>query len=306
MIGTFMNKLLITGGSGLVGSEFSQGVKLSSKDGDLTNFNETQKLFEKYKPNYVVHTAARVGGVGANINYAGDFFKENILINTNVLEAAKNTGVKRLVSFMSTCIFPDRVKYPLREEYLHLGEPHKSNFAYAYAKRMLDIQNRAYNKQFGIDYFSVIPTNIYGLNDNYNLQNSHVAPALIHKCYLAMKNKTNLEVWGSGKPLREFVFARDVAKICELLLKNYQGNDPVIISNSDEISIKDLVELICDIFKFQGKIIWLSDKPDGQYRKPTDTGKLKSILPCFEFTKIEDGLRETIEYFIENYESVRR
>jgi GDP-L-fucose synthase len=178
--------------------------------------------------------------------------------------------------------------------------------AYAYAKRMMDVQNRAYNKQFGTKYFSVIPTNVYGPNDNHNLDNSHVVPALIHKCYLAKQNNTNLEVWGSGSPLREFVFARDVARICEQLLEKYDNTDPIIISNSQEISIKSLVELICDIFKFNGRIIWISDNPDGQYRKPTDNSKLRSVLPDFNFTPIEVGLTETIEHFQQNYHKVRK
>jgi GDP-L-fucose synthase len=301
-----MCELMITGGTGLIGSEFSRGVKLSRNDCDLTLSADVNDIFSKHQPDYVIHTAARVGGVGANMEYVGDFFRENILINTNVIEAAKNAKVKKMISFLSTCIFPDDARYPLREEYLHLGEPHGSNFGYAYAKRMIDVQSRAYNKQFGTNFMSVIPTNVYGPNDNFNLKSGHVVPSLIHKCYLAKINNTDLEVWGTGTPLREFVFSRDVARICEMLLLAYDSADPIIISNSNEISIKDLVVLICDIFQFRGNVIWRSEFPDGQFRKPTDNSKLKNTIPDFQFTSIEQGLAESIEHFINNYDSVRK
>jgi GDP-L-fucose synthase len=301
-----MNKLLITGGTGLIGSEFSYGTKLSSKDCNLIDYQNVEELFEKEQPEYVIHTAARVGGVKANTDYAGDFFRENILINTNVLEAAKNVKVKKLIAFLSTCIFPDKTTYPLKEEYLHLGEPHSSNFGYAFAKRMVDVQIRAYNQQFGTNFLSVIPTNVYGPKDNFNLNSGHVIPALIHKCYLAKKNNTPLEVWGSGSPLREFIFSKDVARICEELLVTYNSSDPIILSTSEEISIRDVVLLICDIFKFQGKIVWRSEFPDGQFRKPTDNTRLKEVLPNFKFTSMSVGLEESINYFVENYNIVRK
>jgi GDP-L-fucose synthase len=301
-----MNKLLITGGTGLIGSEFSYGTKLSSKDCNLIDYQNVEELFEKEQPEYVIHTAARVGGVKANTDYAGDFFRENILINTNVLEAAKNVKVKKLIAFLSTCIFPDKTTYPLKEEYLHLGEPHSSNFGYAFAKRMVDVQIRAYNQQFGTNFLSVIPTNVYGPKDNFNLNSGHVIPALIHKCYLAKKNNTPLEVWGSGSPLREFIFSKDVARICEELLVTYNSSEPIILSTSEEISIRDVVLLICDIFKFQGKIVWRSEFPDGQFRKPTDNTRLKEVLPNFKFTSMSVGLEESINYFVENYNIVRK
>ena len=170
------NKVLITGGTGLVGSSISQGIKLSSKDGDLRDLDKTLEIFDKHKPNKVIHCAGRVGGLGGNMNYKGEFFYDNIMMNTNVIEAARRTGVERLVCFLSTCVFPDDVEYPLTEEKVHLGEPHFSNYPYAYAKRMADIQIRAYREQYGIEYVSVIPTNIYGPHDNFNIETGHVLP----------------------------------------------------------------------------------------------------------------------------------
>ena len=300
------NKVLITGGTGLVGSSISQGIKLSSKDGDLRDLDKTLEIFDKHKPNKVIHCAGRVGGLGGNMNYKGEFFYDNIMMNTNVIEAARRTGVERLVCFLSTCVFPDDVEYPLTEEKVHLGEPHFSNYPYAYAKRMADIQIRAYREQYGIEYVSVIPTNIYGPHDNFNIETGHVLPSLIHKCYLAQQNNTDFVIWGTGKPLREFIFSKDIAKLTEWVLDNYTDEQPIIFSTSDAVTIKDVVDLIVEFMNFKGNVVWDRDKPDGQYRKPSSTAKLESLIPDYEFTSVEDGLKETVEWFHSNYESLRK
>ena len=300
------NKVLITGGTGLVGSSISQGIKLSSKDGDLRDLDKTLEIFDKHKPNKVIHCAGRVGGLGGNMNYKGEFFYDNIMMNTNVIEAARRTGVERLVCFLSTCVFPDDVEYPLTEEKVHLGEPHFSNYPYAYAKRMADIQIRAYRAQYGIEYVSVIPTNIYGPHDNFNIETGHVLPSLIHKCYLAQQNNTDFVIWGTGKPLREFIFSKDIAKLTEWVLDNYTDEQPIIFSTSDAVTIKDVVDLIVEYMNFKGNVVWDRDKPDGQYRKPSSTAKLESLIPDYEFTSVEDGLKETVEWFHSNYESLRK
>jgi GDP-L-fucose synthase len=236
----------------------------------------------------------------------GQFFYDNIMINTNVIESARVNGIKNLVSFLSTCIFPDNVEYPLTESKIHLGPPHFSNDAYAYAKRMVDIQIRAYREQYGLNYKSVIPTNIYGFNDNYNIENGHVIPSLIHKCYLARENKTDFEIWGTGKPLREFIFSKDVAKLTEWVLENYNESEPIILSTSEEISIKNVVDIIVELMNFKGNVKWNTDKPDGQFRKPSDNSKIKSYLPDFKFTPLYEGLKYTIDYFEKNYNIVRK
>ena len=299
--------ILVTGGNGLVGSEFigDHYYKPTSKQYDLVDRDSTYRLMLK-KFDSVIHCAAKVGGVGANMNYKGEFFYDNIMMNTNVIEGARLTGVKNLVAFLSTCIFPDKVDYPLTENKIHLGPPHFSNDAYAYAKRMTDVQIRSYNEQYGLNYKSVIPTNIYGPNDNYNIQNGHVIPSLIHKCYLARENKTPLTIWGTGNPLREFIFSKDVAKLTEWVLHNYTENEPIILSTSEEISIKDIVGIIVEIMNFKGEINFDVSKPDGQFRKSSDNSKIKNYLPNFEFTPIYDGLRETIEYFEKNYNVIRK
>ena len=323
-------KTLLTGSEGLVGSTIDAQVRVCGRKPPLPGYKEygrrwvdlripkdTLSLFHETKPTHVIHCAARVGGLAANINHMGEFFYDNMMINLNVLEAARRAKVKKVVSFMSTCIFPDDVEYPITEDKLHLGEPHPSNYGYSYAKRMVEVQSRAYNEQYGIsvsgsdvtfntNYITVAPTNIYGPKDNFELENSHVLPALIHKCYLAKKHNTPFVVWGSGKPLREFIYSEDVGELTQILLEEYGESSPVILSTSEEHSIRDIVIAIADAVDFQGHIIYDDTKPDGQYRKPTCNDKLMSIVPGYKFTPLEEGIQKTVDWFIENYENCRK
>jgi GDP-L-fucose synthase len=302
------NKILVTGGYGLVGSEFIKPnfIPLSSSDADLRIRKDVDNVFNTIKFDSVIHCAGKVGGLGGNMNNKGQFFYDNIMINTNVIESARVNGIKKLVAFLSTCVFPNQVDYPLTESKIHMGPPHFSNDAYAYAKRMADVQIRAYKEQYGLNYKSVIPTNIYGPNDNYNIDNGHVIPSLIHKCFLARENNTDFTIWGTGTPLREFIFSRDVAKLTEWVLDNYEENEPIILSTSEEISIKDVVGIITELMNFKGNIKWDSSKPDGQFKKPSDNSKIKTYLPDFKFTPLYNGLKETIEYFEKNYNIIRK
>lgn len=300
-------KIVITGGSGLVGSAFKNANKFNSKNLNLFNYEKSFNKIKASKPGAVIHCAAKVGGLYNNMKYPADFFDENISINTNILKISKNLGIKKFIGFLSTCIFPDDIGRPYKESDLHFGPPHHSNFAYAYAKRMLDIQVRSYNQQFGLNYFNVIPTNIYGPNDNFNIENGHVIPALIHKVYLAKKNNTPLVVYGSGIAIREFIFSKDLSTICLKLLDQYDRNDPIIISNSkEEISIKDVVDLIVEISNFKGKVIFDKTKSDGQLIKKTNNSKLESVIGNYNYTPIEKGLSETINWFFNNYEMARK
>jgi GDP-L-fucose synthase len=301
------NKILVTGGHGLVGSEFvgKQYYKPTSKEYDLRDTHQVSRLMSENFDS-VIHAAGRVGGLGGNMNHKGEFFYDNIMINTNIIEGARLTGVKNLVAFLSTCVFPNEIEYPLTEKKIHLGPPHFSNDAYAYTKRMVDVQIQAYREQYGLNYKSVIPTNIYGPNDNYNIVNGHVVPSLIHKCYKARENKTSLSIWGSGSPLREFIFSKDVSELTKWVLENYNENEPVILSTSEEISIRDVVGVIVELMNFKGEVIFDSTKPDGQYRKPSDNSKIKAYLPSFQFTPIYEGLKETINYFENHYDFLRK
>ncbi len=303
-----MGRILVTGGNGLVGRCFEgdKFIKVSSSEYDLTDPSQVRKMFFDIKPESVIHCAAKVGGLKANMTQKGDFFYQNIMMNTNVIEEAKNNQVEKLVCFLSTCVFPDDVEYPLSPEKIHLGKPHFSNDAYAYAKRMADVQIQAYREQYGLNYFSVVPTNIYGPGDNYSLENGHVVPTLIHKFYLAKKNNQDVRIWGSGSPLREFIYSKDVADLTENLLKSYTGKDPVILSTSQEYSIKELASLIGELMEFEGDVIYESDKPDGQMRKPSDNSFVKSNFPDFHFTSLRLGLRRSIDWFIDHYPNIRK
>jgi len=298
---------VVTGGNGLVGSQFGSTYhKLSRKDADFTRRDETVALFKKLAPETVIHTAAKVGGLYSNIQSPADYFEQNQYINTHILEACHLSGVKKVVAFLSTCIFPDAVEYPLTEEKIHSGPPHHSNYGYAYAKRMLEVGIQTHNQQYGTRYFCVIPTNIYGTHDNFSLEEGHVIPALIHKVYLARENKTALQVPGDGSALREFVFARDVAHIVDRLLTEYNGTAPLIISSGYEISILQILEMITELMNYRGKVAWQKHLPNGQHRKPSDISKLKSVLPDIKLTEIYDGLKETIHWFETNYPHVRK
>jgi len=303
-------KAIITGGSGLLGSELCRlspgSLSLSSKDYDLTEASHL-RLSLNGKFDTVIHCAARVGGVKANTDYVADFFDDNIKMNMSVLEACKHDGLK-LVSVLSTCIYPDAsyVKYPLTEDQLHMGPPHSSNFGYAYAKRMLEVQGRAYHQQFGSNVISVIPNNLYGPNDNYDIDSGHVIPALIRKFHEAMINgKREVIVWGTGQPLREFTFARDAAKIILWLAEHYNKVDPVNIGCTDAITIKNLALIIAEIIGFEGYITFDSSKQDGQFQKPSSNEKLRSLGWTGEYTSLRDGLQETIKSFQNRYPNIR-
>lgn len=286
-----MTKILVTGSDGLVGHALkvvakSKKIKdiyfASRKDGDLVDFKSVDKLFKRIKPDQVIHLAAEVGGIGGNMMHSGEYFRNNVLINVNVLECARIHKVKKLISFMSTCVFPDKIKYPLKVENLHNGTPHPSNFGYAYAKRMLEVQSSAYRKEWGCNFIVLIPTNVYGENDNWSINDGHVIPSLIHKLYLAKRDSKPFHVWGSGKPLREFVYSQDIAKLVFWALSHYDSDLPLILTNSKETNIKELVTIVSKLMKYKGEVIYDSDKPDGQYRKPSDSSHLKELNPGFE------------------------
>jgi len=306
-----MSSILVTGGTGMIGNALQnilkdKGIYLSSKDCDLTDLNQTMKTFEKYKPEYVIHLAAKVGGVAANMNYLGDFYRENILINTNVLEASRILNVRKVVSLLSTCVYPDKCEYPLVEKRVHSGPPHHTNYAYAYAKRMLDVQSRAYRDQYGCNFVTAVPNNLFGKHDNYDLENSHVIPAMIRKFHEANQSNSDVILWGTGNPLREFTYSEDLARIIILLLENYNNKEPINVGNTKEISIKQVANMIAEIMNFKGKIIWDSTKPDGQKRKPSDCSKLKKQGWIQEmYTDHKTALFETCKWTIKNYPNLR-
>jgi GDP-L-fucose synthase len=314
-------KVLVTGGTGLVGSAIKkykpEWIYLGSKDGDLTNFETVKIILQKYKPDAIIHLAANVGGLFKNISNRLEMFNSNIIINYNVLENAYNQGIKRVICCLSTCIFPDGLNRVLTEKDLHLGEPHNSNYGYAYAKRIMEVQCRLYN-QSGADFYyqCIIPTNIYGPNDNFNLENSHVIPGLIYKAYNYSCSNNNLEpfiILGTGLPKRQFIYSYDLAKIIiDLLVHNI--TEPLLICSSPEsgeVSILDVAKIIATHFNITTVKTEISEEEhgpvrDGQKIKTCSPSKLLKIMPNLELTDLETGIADTVKWFLDTYPHIRK
>lgn len=300
-------KYFITGASGLLGSEIVTSLgedRVCKKSFDRIDLRAQQP---KSDAKTWIHCAARVGGIKANSTRPAEFFDDNMLMNMNVVRSAASQGVK-LVSVLSTCIYPDNMPelYPMKESSLHLGPPPATNAAYAFSKRMLEYQSRAYRQQYGCNFVSVIPNNLYGVNDNYDLDSGHVIPALIRKFYEAkIFGYDHVDIWGSGKPLREFTFASDAAEIILWLAENYDGADPVNIGNPEPISIMALAHMIAEEVGYEGGGNFDRSKPDGQYQKPSSNERLLDLGCNIQYTPLREGLKETIKSFQDRYPNVR-
>jgi GDP-L-fucose synthase len=303
--------LLITGGSGLVGNGIKnisnkypnyEFIYISSKDYNLSLMEDTIKMFENLKPTYVIHLAACVGGLYKNMNNKVEMLEKNLMINYNVVKCCHDYKVKKLIACLSTCIFPDKVTYPINENMLHDGPPHHSNDAYAYAKRMLHIQCKAYRENFGDNFVCITPTNIYGHHDNFDLENGHVLPVLIHKCFLAKKEGIDFVVRGTGSPLRQFIYSEDLGNLIMWTLENY-NDDNIILSvpENHEISILDLAKIIAENFDYLDKLVFDPSYSDGQYKKTVSADKIIGLIDNFKFTDIKSGIKKTVEWFIKNY-----
>lgn len=296
---------LITGGRGLVGSCFDWGIKPNRAEMDLTDYRSVSFCIRHHGITDIIHLAAKVGGVKANNDNQYDFFTENLLMNANIISAVKEHGLKKATFVLSTCVFPHAVQYPVDVSALHCGEPHPTNYGYAYAKRMLEVGARTLREK-GITVRCVIPCNIYGKNDNYDLVNGHVIPSLVHKCFLAIQNDTPFEIWGSGKAEREFVYASDIAKAIELIHQDERTiPDSVIVNSGNSHTIETVARLIAQHMGFNGKMVFDSSKPEGILRKPT-VSQFHSLYPDFRFTDIEAGIYETCKFVKENYDSIRK
>ena len=313
-----MKNVLITGGTGLVGS----AIKTISKDYeskynfiyverkmcDLLNYNSTLAYFMENKPDYVIHLAANVGGLFKNMENPVQMLEENLLINLNVVKASHFVKVEKLIACLSTCIFPDKTTYPISENDLHNGPPHTSNEGYAYSKRIVQTLCNSYNKQYGENFVCIIPTNIYGPYDNFNLNDAHVIPALIHKCFLAKEKHEKFIVSGTGTPLRQFIYAEDLAKNIMWVLEEYNETEPIILATdeADEISIEQVARIIAREFDYEQFLEFDTTKADGQYKKTASNQKFRKYNPDFSFSKIEKGLQDTISWFKQNYPNIRK
>jgi GDP-L-fucose synthase len=281
------DKIYIAGHRGMVGSAIKRNLEskgytniifASSKELDLRNQQSVNDFFETQKPNIVILAAAKVGGIHANNTYKADFIYDNLLIETNIIHAAFVNKVKKLLFLGSSCIYPKNSEQPIKEEYLLTGQLEETNKPYAIAKIAGISLCQSYNDQHGTNFISAMPTNLYGPNDNYDLQNSHVLPALLRKFHEAKINgQQNVEVWGSGKPKREFLHVDDLAEACYFLLQNYNESDPVNIGCGEDISIGDLAQLINKIVGGEAQIEYNTSKPDGTMRKLLSVDKMDAL-----------------------------
>lgn len=300
--------VLITGGSGMLGSALNFGLKPTKSELNLLNYDSLSSYIKQNNVKEIIHAAGVVGGVKANNDFIYDFFINNLYMNANVIRACKEHNIQRAIFFLSTCVFPHSAPLPLVESSMHDGEPHPTNFGYAYAKRMLEVGSRSLMRQCGIYTSCIIPCNMYGKNDNYHLENGHVIPSLIHRCYLAKKNGTEFLVWGSGKAEREFMFADDMASIINYIyFENMKDIPPSMIVSPGYIhTIAEVVEVIVKHIGFTGKVVFDSTKSEGIMRKNTDNYLFRSLFPNFKFTDLDTGLTKTIDYFMKNYEELRK
>ena len=294
-----MSKILVTGGSSMVGKHLKQylpdAIYLSSKDCDLTNQKLVKNLFNDLKPDLIIHLAAKVGGIMDNINNPATFFDDNVLINTNVIRYAYQSGCKNLISVLSTCIYPDHVTtYPLTEDQLHSGPPTKSNFAYGYAKRSMSVQIDAYNKQYGTNYSSVIPCNLYSEHDHFEGDKAHFVSSLIHKIHQAKVNDNKeITLFGTGCVFRQFMYADDLAKAISLLI-NEQRPFLYNVCNPENHYIREIAKIAMKSLDVNDlEIVWDTSKPDGQIRKDACSKKFLQKFPTFTFKSLEEGIRKT-------------
>jgi|TARA_R110000824_G_scaffold563_3_gene3670 GDP-L-fucose synthase len=296
-------KILVTGGNGLVGKHLQdilpEATYISSKDYDLTESYNAHRLMYKERPDVVIHLAARVGGILDNITNPVDYLEQNILINTNVLQHCHQFNVSKVISILSTCIYPDIVDtYPMKEEVLFNGPPPPDNFAYAMSKRCMATQMDSYVKQYNKQWSYLIPCNLYGEYDKYEEHHSHFVSALIKKIHEA---KDSVEIWGTGKPLRQFMYAGDLARVIKYMIDN-DVVDNFNVAPDYVHSIKEITKIgmeSCD--KGDLNIVYDNTKPDGQYRKDVDSSKLISVMKDFKFTSLEEGIRRVYDNFSQRY-----
>jgi GDP-L-fucose synthase len=292
--------ILITGGTSTIGKHLREylpdGKYVSSSEFDLITQTDVQKMFKYIKPKIVVHLAATVGGIQDNINYPARYLEENVLMNTLVTREAFNTGVKKFIGILSTCIYPDKLsdsEYPMTEDMLHLGPPTPTNFGYGYSKRLLGVQLDMYREKYNVQYSYITPCNLYSEHDNFhNNSKAHFVTALLQKIKTAIDTNSNtLNLFGTGKPLRQFMHSRDVAKaiyrcITSDLYENFN------IANSEVLSIRELAEVALRALDINLKLKFDTSMPDGQYRKDVSNKKMLEYFPDFEFTSFEDGIRD--------------
>lgn len=309
------SKIYVAGHRGMVGSAIVRKLQAdgyenlllrTSKDLDLRRQYEVERFFEQERPEFVFISAAKVGGILANNTFPAEFIYDNLMIEANIIEAARKTNVNKLLFLGSSCIYPKFAPQPIKEEYLLTGGLEPTNEAYSVAKITGIELCKFYRRQYGCDFISVMPTNLYGPNDNFDLSSSHVLPALLRKFHEAkVAGVDEVVIWGTGEPRREFLHVDDLADACVFLMNNYSGEMHLNIGTGEDIKIIELADLIAKVVGFKGRIVNDLSKPDGTPRKLLDISRLKG-LGWTASIGLEEGIRSTYEWFLENLETIRR
>ena len=303
-------RAMVTGGAGFLGFYVIEKLRKCgcrnvfvprSKNYNLVEMEAVKKVYNDAKPDIVIHLAARVGGIGVNMENPGKFFYDNLMMGVQLMEQGRLFGIEKFVALATICSYPKFAQVPFKEEELWGGYPEETNAPYGLAKKMLLVQSQAYRQQYGFNSCCLFPVNLYGPRDNFNPESSHVIPALIKKCIDAgFEDKNELVVWGDGTPTREFLYVEDAAEAILLAAEKYNSSEPVNIGAGFEISIKRLVELIAGLCEFKGNIIWDTSKPNGQPRRMLDTTRAEKEFRFKASTSFEFGLRKTIEWYLKN------
>lgn len=300
-------RITVTGGSGFLGGYILEGLAArgarnvtvpESAEYDLTRMQDVVRMYDDMKPDMVIHLAARVGGIGANMAHPGKFFYDNLMMGVQLMDEGRRRGLEKFVALGTICAYPKFTPVPFREEDLWNGYPEETNAPYGLAKKMLLVQSQSYRREYGFNSIYLLPVNLYGPRDNFNPETSHVIPALIRKCFEAIdRGEDQITVWGTGKASREFLFAADAAEGILLAAERYDDSEPVNLGACFEITIRELVGKIAELCGFTGEIRWDTDKPDGQPRRKLDTSRAWARFGFRAGTGFDEGLRKTIDWY---------
>ena len=309
-------RVVVTGGSGFLGHFVVQGLREKnclrifvprSQEYDLREKDQVIRLFDQIRPHFVIHLAAVVGGIGANRLHPGKFFYDNAVMGIHTIECARRFGVEKFVCVGTVCSYPKFTPVPFKEEDLWNGYPEETNAPYGLAKKKLLVQLEAYRQEYGFNGIYLVPVNLYGPLDSFNLETCHVIPALIRKCVEAKRSGApRLVVWGTGQATREFLYVEDAAEAIVLAAEKYSQLDPINLGSGQEINIRDLVDLIKDLVGYQGEVVWDKTRPDGQPRRSLDTTRAVREFGWKARTPFRAGLQRTIEWFVENHDTARK
>lgn len=307
--------VVVTGGAGFLGSFVVEQLRAkdcravvvpSSRDYDLVEMDAVRRLYADANPDVVIHLAARVGGIGANQANPGRFFYDNLMMGSQLIEVGRQRGLKKFVAIGTICAYPKYAPIPFKEDDLWAGYPEETNAPYGLAKKMMLVQSQAYRQQYGFNSIVLFPVNLYGPRDNFDLETSHVIPALIRKCAEARHNgKSEIVLWGDGTPTREFLYVEDAAKGILLAAEQYNDSQPLNLGTGEEISIKDLADIIAAELGFQGRIVWDHTKPNGQPRRCLDVSRIKQTIGFQAAHSLRQGLKKTIQWYQANRGALR-